>query len=492
MSEICISLCPESVKEALKELKEGEKIGDLTELRLDYIKDINRENLEGILSKKTKPVIITNRNKKEGGHFAGSEEERLCILKRAMELKADFIDIEISSGHEVISEMIRDKKETRIICSYHNYKETPDIKDLEDIYEKIRSFNPDLVKIATFAKSVNDNFKVFTLLKNKKDLITLCMGIRGQISRILAQKFGSPLTYACLREDKSTADGQIGAKDLIDIYNFHSINIDTKILGVIGSYAENSLSKFIHNENFKKEGLNYIYIPFKTEPEELEGFMINFRKFNFHGSAVTIPHKVEIMKYLDCIEERTQKIGAVNTVVNDKEKLKGYNTDYQGAIRALEEKVRLKGKRALILGAGGAARAIGYGLKEKETEIIIANRREEKARKLAGELNVKYCSLNNIDKELYDIIINTTSVGMYPDAGRSVIEKKYLRGKTVFDIVYRPMVTQMIKDGKSVGAAIVEGYIMLLYQGVEQYKLWTGIMPDEKVAKKILFEQLKK
>jgi len=132
MSEICISLCPESIKEALKELKEAEQAGNLTELRLDYIKDINRENLEGILSKRTKPVIITNRNKKEGGHFSGSEEERLNILKRAIELKADFIDIEISSGYEVISELIRDKKETKIICSYHNYKETPDIKELED------------------------------------------------------------------------------------------------------------------------------------------------------------------------------------------------------------------------------------------------------------------------------------------------------------------------------------------------------------------------
>jgi len=492
MSEICISLCPESVKEVLKELKEAEKIGDLTELRLDYIKDINPKNLERILSHRTKPVIITNRNKKEGGHFAGSEEERLGILKRAIELKADFIDIEISSGYEAISELVRNKKETKIICSYHNYKETQDIKELENIYEKIKTLNPHLIKIATFANSVNDNFKVFTLLKNRENLIALCMGIRGQISRILGPKFGSSLTYACLREDKRTADGQIPAKDLIDVYNFHSINRNTKVLGVIGRHAENSLSKFIHNENFKKEGLNYIYIPFKTEPEELERFMTNFRKFDFHGSAVTIPHKVEIMKYMDCIEERTQKIGAVNTVVNARGKLKGYNTDYHGAIRALEEKVRLEGKRALILGAGGAARAIGYGLKEKQVEIIIANRTEEKARKLAGELKVKYCSLMDIDKELYDIIINTTSVGMYPHTERSIVDKKYLEKKTVFDIVYRPMVTQMIKDGKSVSATIVEGYIMLLYQGVEQYKLWTGIMPDEKTAKKILFEQLEK
>ncbi|HPZ06604.1 MAG TPA: shikimate dehydrogenase [Candidatus Eremiobacteraeota bacterium] len=487
---ICISLGRDNIKETLLDLKEAEKSADIIEVRIDYMKDINESTLEELLKKRTKPIIITIRKTDEGGRFSGSEEERLNLLKKSIRLKADYVDIELSSGEEIISSLIENKENTKIICSYHNFKETPG--KIKSIYGRIKKLKPHIIKIVTFGESINDNFKHFELLKNNKNLISFCMGLKGQISRILGAKYGSFLTFASLSNDSKTAEGQIAIEDLIDLYNINLLNKNTKILGVTGSYAENSLSKYMHNVNFREQGENYTYIPFKTEKEDLEEFMKNFKKFNFFGSAVTIPHKIDIIKYLDDIEDRAKKIGAVNTIVNKDGKLTGYNTDCKGAIDALSKKTELKDRKVLVLGAGGAARAICYGLKEKEFSVIIANRTEERAMKLAEELDMKICPLEDIYKYNYHIIINTTSIGMYPHINESIVEKDFLKGKVVFDIVYRPMMTKMLRDAIAVGSTVVEGYEMLLYQGIEQYKLWTGKEPSENLMRKILFEQLGK
>lgn len=490
-SKTCLSLGCSNIKDFFNNINKGEKYADLIELRLDYIKNIDEEILTELLKNKKKPSIITCRLKKEGGKFEGEEEKRFELLNRAMALGCDYLDIEYSASEKTGTELLKNKKKTKIICSWHNFKETPSIEEMEKIYRKIKKLNPDLIKIVTRANSINDNFKIFEFLKNKKDLISFSMGIKGQISRILAPKYGSLLTYGSINSDKTTADGQITIDDLKKVYNIDMINENTGILGVIGSYAENSLSRYIHNTNFRKQHLNYIYIPFKIDPAELPEFMINFRKFSFAGAAVTIPHKIEIMKYMDKIEDIAKKIGAVNTVVNREGKLAGYNTDYTGAIKALEEKISLENKKALVLGAGGASRAICYALKEKGLDFVIANRTLKKAESLAKELNVKFCSLQDINKYDYHIVINSTAAGMYPDTESSIIDKKYLKGKIVFDMVYRPMITKMLREGKEMGATIVEGYLMLLYQGIRQYKLWTGKEPDVELSKRVLFKQLK-
>ncbi len=486
-NKICLSI---SDNEIIPHMKKYEDSADLIEIRADYINNFNEGHLEVLLHHITKPLILTVRKSDEGGFFKGSLEERQRLFIKAIEMGIDYLDIEFSCGCDLISQLIAAKGNTKIICSSHNFKHTPPLNELNELYRKINSLNPDIVKIVTYGNSINDNFFHFELLKDKSNLVSFSMGLKGQISRILSPVYGSLFTYASLSSDKETAEGQITAEELIETYNFHVLDRNTKILGVTGGHAENSLSKYMHNRNFKRDNLNYIYVPFKTETEELPLFMENFRKFNFAGAAVTIPHKIDIISYLDSVEDTSKKIGAVNTVVNKDGILKGYNTDCAGSVKALSIKTDIKGKHVLLLGAGGAARAIGYGLKEEGAEIIIANRTDSKAEKLAKELGSKFCLFEDIYKIDCDVIVNTTSVGMYPHVKDTIVKKDFLKGKIVFDIVYRPMITGMLKDAQEVNSLTVEGYEMLLYQGIEQYKLWTGREPSEKLMRGMLKKQL--
>ncbi|MAE43222.1 hypothetical protein CMO93_05600 [Candidatus Woesearchaeota archaeon] len=478
-TEICIPITADTVEKALIDIKEAEKQVDLIELRIDFIKDIDNEKLKKLLDNSTKQTIITCRKKQDGGNFSGSEKDKLSLLKKSAELKCNFIDVEFDLKN--IKKIIDDKRETKIIASYHNFKETPSLEELEKIYTQINDLNPDLIKIATNASSINDNFEIFNLLKNKENLIAFCMGIRGQISRILAPKYGSCITFASLDIEKESAPGQLSVKEINDVYNASLINSKTKVLGVIGEFAENSQSKYMHNPNFKKKSLGYVYVPFKVSKGELSGFMKNYREFKLAGAAVTIPHKEEIINYIDDVDEIAKNIGAVNTLVNKNGKIIGYNTDYYGAVEALKEKTSLDNKKILVIGAGGAARAIVYGLKKENATITITNRTKEKAGKLANEFKVNLGNINSM-KELInnnEIIINTTSVGMYPDVNSSVVkENEFANGKLVMDIVYKPIMTKFIKNAEKSQCKTITGDKMLIYQAIGQFKLWTGQDPD--------------
>ncbi|MBN2421855.1 shikimate dehydrogenase [Candidatus Woesearchaeota archaeon] len=482
-TKICIPITAKTAEQALKELRQAEKLADITELRIDYIKNIDEIKLKNILKKKTKKVIVTCRPDFEGGYFTGRETERFGLLKKAIKLSADYVDIEFKSNKDFIKELIKNKKSSKIIVSYHNFSRTPDLGFLKKLKQEIKKLNPDLIKIITFAESINDNFKIFELLKDSEDLISFCMGLRGQISRILAKKYGSCLTYASLTPGKESASGQLTIDELSKLYNFDMQNKDTKILGVIGEFAENSKSKFMHNPNFKIHNLNFVYIPFKVRPEELPCFMENFRKFDFRGSAVTVPHKEKIFGSIDVLDDTAKKIGASNTLAVKNKKIIGFNTDYYGAAKALKEVTEIKGKNILVLGAGGAARAVLYSLCKENSFVTIINRTKEKAVKLASEFHVKFNDMNNIKRLITksDIIINTTSVGMNPRPDASLINKDdLLPGKIVMDIVYNPVKTRLIKYAEEKGCTTVTGDRMLIYQAIGQFELWTGVRPDFK------------
>ena len=509
-TRICIPITADTIDKALADLKKAEKVTDLIELRIDFIKDINENKLEELLkntrenrrfsvsrkssiSVKAKEVIVTCRPKFEGGNFDGSEEERILLLKNAIELNTDYVDIEFKTDENFIDNIIKNKKNSKIIISHHNFNETPSEDELKNLYNKIKKLNSDLVKIVTFANSLNDNFKIFELLENKSNLISFCMGLKGQISRILAPKFGSLITFASLEKNKESAPGQISIEKMKNEYNIDFINENTKILGVIGEYAENSKSRHMHNTMFKEKGIDFIYHPLKLEKNELEEFMNNFRKFDFVGAAVTVPYKETIMQFLDKLDKTAKDIGAVNTIVKDNGALIGYNTDYYGAIEALKENTQLENKKILVIGTGGAARAIVYGLKKEKAEITIINRTFEKAQKLAEEFNIKLYKLENM-KELIkgnDIIINTTSVGMKPNIDKSIIpEEDFAGGKILMDIVYTPIRTKLIEFAEKANCKTITGERMLIYQAMKQFKLWTKHEPDFKIMEKAIIEQI--
>jgi shikimate dehydrogenase len=270
-------------------------------------------------------------------------------------------------------------------------------------------------------------------------------------------------------------------------------NAKTTLCGIIGYPVDHSMSPAIHNAAFEKLGLNYAYLAFNVK-SDVEGALRGMRALNIRGFSVTMPHKLEVINYLDEIDPVAQQIGAVNTVVNDNSHLKGYNTDWIGFVRSLEAQTPIQGKQVVILGAGGAARAIAFGIKQQGGKLTILNRTEEieMAESLANEIGCPWGDLSQLESVTEaDIVINATSVGMPPLNDKTVIEIRHLRlEQIVFDAVYNPMETRFLREAKERGCRIIPGYEMLLLQGVAQFELWTGKSAPVDLMRNILKDRL--
>ena len=252
-----------------------------------------------------------------------------------------------------------------------------------------------------------------------------------------------------------------------------TINGKTKLYGILGNPVSHSLSPLMHNAAFAAIELDAAYLPFPSP--DIETAITGLRALGVQGASVTIPHKEQVMPLLDSIDPVAQKIGAVNTVVRKGETLAGYNTDWQGATRALEEKISLKDRKVVILGAGGSARAIGFGMQERGAHFVLASRTESRGRALADVLSCPWVSLNETGELSGDILINATSVGMQPDVDNSPVPATILpQFKVVMDIVYAPLKTRLLHEAEDAGCEIINGLEMLLYQGVAQFEMWTG------------------
>jgi shikimate dehydrogenase len=266
----------------------------------------------------------------------------------------------------------------------------------------------------------------------------------------------------------------------------------TRLCGIIGNPVEHSLSPAMHNAAFEHLGLNFAYLAFRVT--DVEGAVRAVRALDIRGLSVTVPHKVAVIPFLDEIDPVAKAIGAVNTLVNDGGRLKGCNTDWTGFVRSLETHVPATGRRVALLGAGGAARAIAFGLREKGATLTILNRAEEidMARALAAEIGCPYGDLGRIDAVTgADIVVNATSVGMAPLLDRTPVDPACLRPEqVVVDIVYNPMETRFLREAKARGCRTVPGYEMLLLQGVTQFELWTGKAAPVELMRSILKERL--
>jgi len=255
------------------------------------------------------------------------------------------------------------------------------------------------------------------------------------------------------------------------------INAQTQLYGVIGNPVRHSLSPIIHNGAFRRMGMNAVYLAF--EVENLAEAISGIKGLGIRGLSVTIPFKTQVIPFLDQVEEVAGKIKAVNTITNEGGRLIGQNTDWRGALEALEEKIDLKDKRVLLLGSGGAARAIAFGLKGKGCQVFICNRSVEKARDLARELAFVHLPRSSIEEAHPDVIINATSVGMHPNNSQSPLQEELLKKEmTVMDIVYHPLRTRLLQEAEEQGCQTIDGLEMLARQGAAQLQIWTGRKPD--------------
>ena len=484
---LCVPITAGTNEAAILDMHKAEEVADIVELRLDYIHEVD---LGRLLAHKSLPVIATCRPVREGGRFSGGQSSRLRLLQDACRLGADFVDIELEAWSDFNPE-----GRTKRIISYHNLKETP--ANLEDIGKRMMSTDADIIKLATMANSISDNLAIFGLLKkSQRPMIALCMGEEGIISRILAPQFGSFLTFASLSEGKESAPGQIPATELKSLYRFEEINEKTEIYGVIGNPIAHSMSPAIHNAAFGRLGLNKVYLPFRVE--DVVEFIEAFKAIEVKGYSVTIPHKEGVLAALDEVDELAQKIGAVNTVAERGRRLFGYNTDSSAAICSLEgalgeslKGTSLSGKRVVVLGAGGAARAIVFGLSQCGAKVTILNRTVGRAERLAEEVGAKWGPLPDVSKMKMDILVNATSVGMYPEVDETPVSKDIFRpGLIVFDMVYNPLETRLLREARGAGCRCITGLEMFVEQAKEQFGLWTGKEAPARLMRQVVLERL--
>jgi 3-dehydroquinate dehydratase / shikimate dehydrogenase len=486
---ICIPIVGASMPKALEQITSAEKIADIIELRLDLI---DSPDLKVLLNALSKPVIVTNRSKLDGGQFRGRENERLQALRDALATGANYVDIEVSTPREFLQPFLEDHDSSRIILSYHDFSHTPE--DLNPLYETMSALPGGVIKIVTYARDISDNLKIFQLLKRakkeNKKLIGLCMGDLGEISRVLSPLYGGMLTFGSLETGQESAPGQIPANTLKNIYRINNKRQNFKVYGIIGYPVSKSMGYLIHNRAFREIGSPHIYVSFLVD--NVEKFFIAFKDF-FSGLSVTMPAKESIIPMLDNVDAIAQSIGAVNTVVEEDGKWVGYNSDCSGAITALEASTSLKDKNVLILGAGGTAKAIGYGIKEKGGKLTIAyNRNKEKGENLAKELGCELIHCRDAGTQSIDILINCSPVGMNPNISESpFLARDFKEGMVVFDSVYNPLETKLLREAKAAGCKVIPGSEFFINQAARQFELFTGQPAPIEAMREVLMEKLK-
>lgn len=474
---ICIPIIAANTQDALRDMQAAAPLADMLELRLDHIKD---PDLPRLLEAKSKPVIVTITPPEEMGAFTGTDDERLALLEQAIRLGAEYIDCNL--GWHALPRLLSIKGKTRVIVSSHNYDETP--TDLTGLYSEIAATGADVVKIATFANRISDNLRMLELIRNaEKDCIGICMGPIGEPSRILAPSCGALLTFASLDTGQESAPGQIPADIMRSIYNSSSLNSDTRLFGLIGNPVSKSRGYILFNRLFQHYGLNMCYLNFQVD--DMDDFMESFGRI-LGGFSITMPHKQAVTAYLDATDAISERIGAVNTVVNLKGRLLGCNTDTVGVVKPLLQRTGLKKKRVTLLGAGGAARAAAAALMEQGALVTIRNRTVSRAEQLAGELGCASGSLDAFNPDEADVLVNMTSVGMHPDIEEMPVAEEKLRGMIVFDGVYNPPETKLLRTALQAGCTIIPGIEMFINQAAEQFRLWTGIDPDPELMKETL------
>lgn len=459
---------------------------ELVELRLDYIG--RHIDLSRLLADRGCPAIITCRRREDGGRWERSEEERLMVLRSAIASGVEFVDLE-----EDIAGSIPRYGSTKRIVSYHNFEETPE--DLEELHQRLSNLDADVVKIATLANSFTDSIRMLRLAANAKTpTIAICMGELGTITRVMALRYGAPFTYTTLTQGRKIAPGQIKFDVMRDVYRAQEINEETRFFGVVADPVAHSLSPLVHNAAFQHDNLNCCYLPFRIPPDELSLFLQWAKEFGMGGLSVTIPHKETMLELMSEVESAASGIGAINTVaINDMDAV-GYNTDYRAAMDCLTEALKtqhtlpspsgasaddlFRGRGVLLLGAGGVARAIGYGLRQRGAIVAVTSRTPERSAELAAAIGGRAMPWGSRYDIKPGILVNCTPIGMHPNVdGCPYDQDKLHEDMIVFDTVYNPENTLLIKRAREVGCFVINGLDMFVRQAAYQYKLFTGLEP---------------
>src|SRR6476660_8191622 len=418
-------------------------------------------------------AIATCRRASSGGKFQGSLASQLDILGKASASGCQLVDIELQSALKCRLEQVqRLRSRSGLILSYHDFHGT---KNLESTLEKMVAIPADFYKIVSTATTLYDNVTMMKFLEkfgDRHSLVGLCMGEQGIISRLLGVRAGSVFTFAAVSPDEKTAPGQVTAQELRNTYRIEQMGAATRIYGVAGDPVAHSLSPVIMNAALRRENVNGVYLALHAKT--LKDLLACVRDIPIHGLSVTMPYKEAILKHLDTTDSHTTKIGACNTVVRAQDgKLYGFNTDTAGVVRPLEQRMTLEQARILVLGAGGAARAAVFGLKERGAEVYILNRSAGPAQKLAHQARARIAKRADLKKLTFVVIIHATPVGM-GNMRESPLHENEINTRYLFDMIYDPAETRLMKMAKERGAEVIPGIEMFVHQAARQFEIWTG------------------
>jgi len=496
-----------------------EKGADIVELRVDFLKAATRAgraevktSIEALLKACPVPAIVTYRPTWEGGQHDGEEDERLAGLWAAVELGAAYVDCEALAAERFFAAkpegLSVDKSKTRIILSSHNYDETPSAEELRRIHEKCVASGADIVKMASVCNDIEDVGRLEALLREKTkeiDTIVLGMSEHGQVSRLLAAKFGSFLTFGAIRRGEESAPGQPLLEELRDLYRVPTQTAATKVMGVIGNPIGHSKSPALHNPCLAAANVDACYVPLLVK--DIKSFLASplFGSSDFVGFSVTIPHKEDALEACAEVDPVAKQIGAVNTLVRQPDgSLKGYNTDYVAAIEAIENAMErktgvsaatsLQGKTVVVVGAGGAGKALAFGAKFKGADVIIVNRSVDRAQALAEACGGKAASLEDLaaGRVVGDVLANSTSVGMQPNVDDTPAPASVLGAfSVVFDAVYTPLETRLLREAKAAGCEQASGLDMFVGQAARQFELFTGERAETALMRDAVLSSMK-
>jgi len=476
LPRVCLALSGDTAEDMLATAESMARDDPFIEFRLDYLKQplaaftkIHRF----LETHQYVTAIGTCRRADNGGKFKGSLASQLDVLTKAQAAGCQLVDLELQSALKSKPEAIaRLRSRAGLILSFHDFRAT---RNLDETLEKMLKIPADFYKVVTTATALSDNVAMMKFLQAqsaKHALIGLCMGEQGISSRVLGVRAGSVFTFGAINDDLKTAPGQVSAWDLRAIYRIDQVDAATRVYGVAGDPISHSLSPVIMNTALRRENVNGVYLPLHAKT--LKDLIYCAREIPLHGLSITMPYKQTILPYLDNTDAHTAKIGACNTVVRGQEgKLYGFNTDVAGVIRPLEQRLSIESAKVLVLGAGGAARAAVFGLKERGAEVWILNRTTVKSQKLARQAKARTIKRADLRKIAFDAIINATPVGM-GDARDCPLKDQEIQARVVFDMVYDPVETHLLQVARAKGIAVIPGVEMFVQQAARQFEIWTG------------------
>jgi 3-dehydroquinate dehydratase/shikimate dehydrogenase len=458
----------------------------MVELRLDFLRRV--PDLNRLIPYRPTATVVTVRRPQDGGLWKESEEKRLTLLRTAISLEPEFVDIEVD-----VADQVPPFGKTRRIISYHNTETMPE--NLAKLHQEMSAKKPYFIKIAVTPKTVEEMFNFLHFIRQKNDdekklhgekavrVIGICMGEMGKAARILAKRFSMPYTYATFSEDRVVAPGMLVYKDMLDLYHYDQINQETTVYGIIGNPLGHSLSPLVHNRAFLEQNVNAVYVPFQIDDSGVAELIRLAPEIGLHGISVTIPHKVAVMNFLTKMDPAVERIGACNTVVFRQGERIGYNTDYIAAINAIEiarggnildDESVIKNKVALVLGAGGAGKALAYGLVQRGAMVTVTDVDAERAVELSRHLGCEYERWDMRGTIQPNILVNCTPLGMHPNVDETPYPKSALQSyMLVFDAVYNPEHTLLIRSAQEKGCKVVTGVEMFVGQACYQFKLFT-------------------